>query len=34
LTTPPVFVAVASQAGIDNQGTNPTGECGPPPTTP
>jgi hypothetical protein len=32
LTTPPVFVAVASQAGIDNQGTNPTGECGPPPT--
>jgi hypothetical protein len=27
-TTPPVFVAVASQAGITNT-TNPTGACGP-----
>lgn len=34
LTTPPVFVAVATQAGLNNQGTNPTGECGPPQTTP
>jgi len=29
-TTPPVFVADASQAGIDTNGTNPTAECGPP----
>jgi hypothetical protein len=34
MTSPPVFVAVASQAGIDFDGTNPTGECGPPPGTP
>ncbi len=27
-TTPPVYVAVASEAGITNT-TNPTGECGP-----
>jgi hypothetical protein len=32
-TSPPVYVAVASQAGITNT-TNPTGECGPPPTAP
>jgi hypothetical protein len=31
-TSPPVFVAVASQAGIANT-TNPTGECGPAPTS-
>lgn len=30
MTSPPVFVAVASQAGIFNT-TNPTAECGPPP---
>jgi len=33
LTSPPVYVAVASEAGLDNNGTNPTGECGPPPAT-
>jgi hypothetical protein len=31
-TTPPVYVAVASQAGITNI-TNPTGECGPAPSS-
>jgi hypothetical protein len=31
-TSPPVYVAVASQEGQSNS-TNPTGECGPPPTT-
>ena len=31
-TSPAVFVGVASQAGLDLNGTNPTGECGPPPT--
>jgi len=31
MTSPPVFVAVASQAGINTNGTNPTAECGPPP---
>jgi hypothetical protein len=30
LTSPPVYVAVASAAGITST-TNPTGECGPPP---
>jgi hypothetical protein len=29
LTTPPVFVAVATQAGNNDNGTNPTGACGP-----
>jgi hypothetical protein len=29
LTSPPVFVAVATQAGINPNGTNPTGACGP-----
>jgi hypothetical protein len=29
-TSPPSFVAVASEAGNDLNGTNPTGECGPP----
>ncbi len=32
-TSPPVFVAVASAAGGTDGGTNPTGECGPPPTS-
>jgi len=31
-TTPPAYVALASAAGISGT-TNPTGECGPPPTT-
>jgi hypothetical protein len=30
--SPPVFVADASQAGLNANGTNPTGECGPPPS--
>jgi hypothetical protein len=32
-TSPPVFVAVASAAGNDSNGTNPTNECGPPPVS-
>ncbi len=33
-TSPPVFVAVASASPGTEDGTNPTGECGPPSTTP
>jgi len=33
MTSAPVYVAVASQAGQYST-SNPTGECGPPPTTP
>ncbi|MGA2457037.1 MAG: hypothetical protein ABSF85_05685 [Terriglobales bacterium] len=32
-TSPPVFVAVASASAGTDGGTNPTGECGPPPTS-
>ncbi len=32
-TSPPVFVAVASASPGTEDGTNPTGECGPPPTS-
>lgn len=32
-TSPAVFVADASQGGLDTNGTNPTGECGPPPSS-
>ena len=32
-TSPAVFVAVASQAGSNTNGTNPTAECGPPPSS-